>query len=83
MPRPVLKVDSERQTQLQLVLSLWRASPTRVWSGGLRPYTPASTLSWQVMGLQHAMAMLAGLTTVPYLIGVNAFNVRGWLACAS
>lgn len=29
----------------------------------------------QVMGLQHSMAMLAGLTTVPYLIGVNAFNV--------
>lgn len=28
------------------------------------------------MGLQHAMAMLAGLTTVPYLIGSNAFNVR-------
>lgn len=27
-----------------------------------------------VMGLQHSMAMLAGLTTVPYLIGVNAFN---------
>ncbi|PSC73164.1 Uric acid-xanthine permease [Micractinium conductrix] len=27
-----------------------------------------------VMGLQHAMAMLAGLTTVPYLLGANAFS---------
>lgn len=26
------------------------------------------------MGLQHAMAMLAGLTTVPYLLGANAFD---------
>lgn len=27
-----------------------------------------------LMGLQHAMAMLAGMTTVPYLIGANAFS---------
>ena len=27
-----------------------------------------------VMGLQHALAMVGGLTTVPYLIGSNAFN---------
>ena len=34
-------------------------------------------LTAAVMGLQHAMAMLAGLTTVPYLIGNNAYNVSG------
>jgi hypothetical protein len=32
-------------------------------------------LTATVMGLQHAMAMLAGLTTVPYLIGNNAITV--------
>ncbi|EFN55989.1 hypothetical protein CHLNCDRAFT_145360 [Chlorella variabilis] len=31
-------------------------------------------LTAAVMGLQHAMAMLAGLTTVPYLIGNNALQ---------
>lgn len=31
-------------------------------------------LTAAVMGLQHAMAMLAGLTTVPLLLGINAFS---------
>ena len=38
-------------------------------------------LTAAVMGLQHAMAMLAGLTTVPYLIGNNAYNVSGACRC--
>jgi xanthine/uracil permease len=38
-------------------------------------------LTATVMGLQHAMAMLAGLTTVPFLIGNNAVQVSAWALC--
>ena len=54
------------------------------WCAGARRRSPPQffgrdawlgLLTAAVMGLQHAMAMLAGLTTVPYLLGVNAFSV--------
>lgn len=32
------------------------------------------------MGFQHALAMIGGLITVPYLIGFNAYNVSSMLA---
>ena len=38
-------------------------------------------LTAAVMGLQHAMAMLAGLTTVPLLLGINAFSVSPGQQC--